>query len=238
VIPTEDIVKMLESFDRHDLIFLFLGSLISRSNNPQVHFKYIEAAVKLNNTREICRLVLESNVYDPIQVKELLKNSKDIDPKPLIFLCDKHGFIEQLVKHFYEQKMNHYIEIYIFNINNKAAPTVLGTLIDLGCHETYIQEILTKVKNCSIDEIIQSFESRDKLLLLQNFLEAKSTTGDQSAVVHNALAKIYIDTNKNPQEYLEKNEFYESKVIEKYCQEKHPELSSIAFRKGKSTIGS
>lgn len=61
------------------------------------------------------------------------------DPRPLIFLCDIHGFVDELTRYLYKNNFNKYIEIYIFKVNTNATPVVLGTLIDLECDETYIK---------------------------------------------------------------------------------------------------
>jgi len=58
------------------------------------------------------------------------------DPRPLIYLCDMHGFIEELTKYLHSNKQKKFIEIYLFKVNNQATPKVLGTLIDLD-DETY-----------------------------------------------------------------------------------------------------
>lgn len=55
------------------------------------------------------------------------------DPKPLICLCDIHGLIDELVKYLYKNNLLKFIEVYLFKVNNAAAPAVFGTLIDLEC---------------------------------------------------------------------------------------------------------
>lgn len=78
-------------------------------------------------------------MYDPVKVKDFLKEMKLGDPKPLIFLCDIHGFVEELTNYLYTNEFNRYIEIYLFKVNPAATPKVLGTLIDLECDENYIK---------------------------------------------------------------------------------------------------
>lgn len=38
-----------------------------------------------------------------------------------------------------------------------------------------------------------------------------------NSAIHNAMAKIKIDTNQNPQQFLATNQFYDPKVIGKFC---------------------
>jgi len=49
--------------------------------------------------------------------------------------------------------------------------------------------------------------------------------------VHNALAKIKIDTNQDPENYLLHNQFYDPKVIGKFCEERDPHLAVIAYKR-------
>lgn len=89
---------MFESFGAFDGIFYFLGSILTIVEDNDVTFKYIEAAVKLNNTKEVERVIRETTFYDPEKVKNFLKDQK-LDPKPLIYLCDKHGYLEELTRY-------------------------------------------------------------------------------------------------------------------------------------------
>jgi clathrin heavy chain len=41
-------------------------------------------------------------------------------------------------------------------------------------------------------------ESRNKLRVIQTWLEDRAREGNQEAAIHTALAKIYIDINKDP----------------------------------------
>jgi clathrin heavy chain len=48
---------------------------------------------------------------------------------------------------------------------------------------------------CPIEPTIEEFEKRNKLRALENWLEARVAEGNQTAAIHNALAKIKIDTS-------------------------------------------
>ena len=56
-------------------------------------------------------------MYDPVRVKDFLKEMKLGDPKPLLFVCDIFGFVEELTKYLYAHEYNKYIEVYLFKIN-------------------------------------------------------------------------------------------------------------------------
>ena len=103
--------------------------------------------------------------------------------------------------------------------NPKAIPVVLGTLIDLECDENYIKQILKTVRtNAPMDELVNEFERRSKLNILENWLEERVQENIQIPAIHNAMAKIKIDTNQNPQQFLASNQFYDPKVIGKFCE--------------------
>ena len=55
--------------------------------------------------------------YDPVKVKEFLKDMKLADPKPLIRLCDIHGYIDELTSYLYRNNLIKYIEIFLFKVN-------------------------------------------------------------------------------------------------------------------------
>ena len=59
------------------------------NNLKEVYFKYIESAVKVNQLKEVERVVRDKKeCYDPVRVKDFLKQIKLADPIPLLVLCD------------------------------------------------------------------------------------------------------------------------------------------------------
>lgn len=50
--------------------------------------------------------------------------------------------------------------------------------------------------------------------------------------MHNAIAKIYIDANKNSEHFLNTNPFYDSAVVGKYCEKRDPNLAMVAYARG------
>ena len=57
-------------------LFYFLGSIVNFSQDSEVHFKYIQAACKTGQIKEVERICRESNCYDPERVKNFLKVSR------------------------------------------------------------------------------------------------------------------------------------------------------------------
>lgn len=131
---------MFESVGSFDGIYLFLSGIINTIEDKDIYFKYIEASTKCNQLRVVESIIKDKkDSYDAVQVKDFLKELKLPDPKPLIFLCDIHGFVDELTKYLYKNNFNKFIEIYLFKVNPKATPVVIGTLIDLECDENYIK---------------------------------------------------------------------------------------------------
>lgn len=45
------------------------------------------------------------------------------------------------------------------------------------------------------------------------------------------MAKIKIDTNQNPQQFLLNNKFYDAKVVGRFCEDRDPHLAVLAYRR-------
>lgn len=226
-------IKIFESVGAFDGIYLFLGAIINTTEDKDIYYTYIEAATKCNQLRVVESIIKDkTDCYDPVKVKDFLKEMKLPDPKPLIFLCDIHGFVDELTKYLFKNNFNKYIEIYLFKVNPNATPQVLGTLIDLECEENYIKQILYTLRgNCPIEPLIEEFDKRNKVRIIENWLDSRVAEGNQIPAVHNALAKIKIDTNQDPENYLLHNQFYDPKVIGKFCEERDPHLAVIAYKR-------
>ncbi|KAI7457103.1 clathrin heavy chain, partial [Hortaea werneckii] len=60
--------------------------------------------------------------------------------------------------------------------------------------------------------------------------------GNQQQAVYNALAKIYIDSNNNPEKFLQENDMYDTLQVGKYCEKRDPNLAFIAYSKGQNDL--
>ncbi|SBT48654.1 clathrin heavy chain, putative [Plasmodium ovale wallikeri] len=210
----------------------------SNLNIEDVHyimFKYIEACVKINNIQELDRICKDKNVrYNPEQVKNFLKECKLSDPRPLIYVCDIHNYIEELAEYLYKNSLLKYIEVYVIKVNPSNAHKVIGVLLDLDASEDFLLNILNNIKNISnIGNLIEIAEKRNRLKLLLPWLESRSNEGYENIELHNALAKIYIDLNKDPENFLKNNNFYDKKMIGKYCEDLDPHLAYTAYEMSK-----
>jgi clathrin heavy chain len=51
---------------------------------------------------------------------------------------------------------------------------------------------------CPIEELVEEFEEKGRLRMLQSWLESRSDERIQDVALHNALGKIYVDINQDP----------------------------------------
>ncbi|KIM86720.1 hypothetical protein PILCRDRAFT_4614 [Piloderma croceum F 1598] len=96
-----------------------------------------------------------------------------------------------------------------------------------------IKGLLASVtSNFPIDELVHEVEQRNRLKLILPWLEDRVQSGSQDPAVFNAMAKIYIDSNSNPEAFLKENNLYEPLVVGKFCEARDPYLAYIAYAKG------
>ncbi|KAK4337243.1 hypothetical protein RND71_043548 [Anisodus tanguticus] len=233
-LTTSALIELFESFKSYEGLFYFLGSIVNFSQDAEVHFKYIQAACKTGQIKEVERICRESNCYNPERVKNFLKETKLADQLPLIIVCDRFDFVHDLVLYLYRNSLQKYIEIYVQKVNPSRLPVVVGGLLDVDCAEDVIKQLIMVVKGqFSTDELVEEVEKRNRLKLLQSWLEMRIHEGCVEPATHNAITKIYIDANNNAERFLKENQFYDSKVVGKYCEKRDPHLACIAYERGK-----
>ncbi|KAF8931855.1 hypothetical protein BGZ58_007377 [Dissophora ornata] len=231
------LIELFESYKTFEGLYHYLGSVVNLSQDPEVIYKYIEAACKTGQIKEVERVCRESNYYNPEKVKNFLKDAKLSDQLPLIIVCDRFDFVHDLVLYLYQNNLFKYIETYVQKVNPARTPAVIGALLDVGCDENAIKGLLMSVRgDMPIAELVDQTEKRNRLKLLLPWLEVKVNEGSQDPEVYNAIAKIYIDSNNNPEPFLRNNAFYDSRTIGKYCEKRDPYLAFIAYERGQCDI--
>ena len=235
--PT-NIIDLLEKYRTAEGLYYYLGGIVNVSEDKDVHFKYIQAATTMGQLNEVERICRESNHYDPEKVKNFLKEAHLSEQLPLIIVCDRFNFIHDLVLFLYQNQQFKSIEVYVQRVNPSRVPAVVGGLLDVDCEESIIKELLASVspESIPIEELVQEVESRNRLKLLLPFLESTLAAGNQQQAVYNALAKIYIDSNNNPEKFLKENDLYDSLTVGKYCEKRDPSLACIAYTKGQNDL--
>jgi len=214
-------------------LYFYLGSIVNFSQDPEVHFKYIEASCKTGQLKEVERVTRESEYYPAERTKDFLKEAKLADPRPLINVCDRYDYVEELTQYLYKNNMIKYIEVYVQKVNPARTPKVVGALLDHDCAEDIVKKLVMTVgPYCPCEQLVEECETRNRLKLVLPWLEARYNEGNQDSHLHDALAKIYIDTGRDPEKFLETNRYYDSRVIGRYCEKRDPHLSVLAYKRG------
>lgn len=117
-LTTKALIDLFEGFKSYEGLFYFLGSIVNFSQDQEVHFKYIQAACKTGQIKEVERICRESNCYNAERVKNFLKEAKLTDQLPLIIVCDRFDFVHDLVLYLYRNSLQKYIEIYVQKVFN------------------------------------------------------------------------------------------------------------------------
>jgi len=230
---SEALVEVFEQNKATEGLYYYLGSIVNFSEDSFVHFKYIQSSCMLGQFKEAERVCRDSNVYVPEEVKDYLMGSKLPDPRPLIHVCDRFDFVDELTDYLYLNSLLQYIEVYVTKVSPTKTPQVIGKLFDLGANEDFIKRILMAVGTaCPVDDLVEIAETRNRLRLLQPWLEARVATGSTEPGTHNALGKIYITLNRDPKAFLTNNMFYDPKVLGPYCEALDPQLAFTAYKKG------
>jgi len=228
-----ELIQVFEQNKGIEGLYYYLGAIVNFSEDAFVHFKYIQSSCMLGQFKEAERVCRDSNIYEPEEVKAYLKGAKLPDPRPLIHVCDRHDFVDELTEYLYLNSLLQYIEVYVTKVSPQKTPIVIGKLFDLGANEDFIKRILMAVGTaCPVDELVEIAETRNRLRLLQPWLEARVATGSTEPGTHNALGKIYITLNRDPKSFLLNNMFYDPKVLGPYCESLDPQLAFIAYKKG------
>ncbi|KAL5985732.1 hypothetical protein ACLOJK_027719 [Asimina triloba] len=197
----ESCIKLFERFKSYERLYFFLGSYLSSSKDPDIHFKYTEAASKTGQIKEVERVTRESNFYDPEKTKNFFMEAKLPDARPLI------------------------------NVNPGNAPLVVGKLLDDECPEDFIKGLILSVRSLlPVEPLVEECEKRNRLRLLTQFLEHLVNEGSQDVHAHNALGKIIIDSNNNPEHFLTTNPYYDSRVVVLTT------LAVVAYRRGQYVV--
>lgn len=232
------IIDLLEKYRTAEGLYFYLGGIVNITEDEDVTFKYIEAATAMGQLQEVERICRESNSLNPEKVKNFLKEANLTEQLPLIIICDRFNFVHDLVLYLYKNQQFKSIEVYVQRVNPARTPGVIGGLLDVDCDESIIKNLLGSVSPMSIpiDELVQEVESRNRLKLLLPFLEATLASGNQQQAVFNALAKIYIDSNNDPEKFLKENSQYDTLSVGKYCEKRDPNLAFIAYSKGQNDL--
>ncbi|OBA27121.1 clathrin heavy chain [Hanseniaspora valbyensis NRRL Y-1626] len=236
LIGSTTLIKFYEEYNSDEGLYYFLSSIVNLTEDPEVVFKYIQAAANSGNVKEVERIVRENTIYDGEKVKNFLKAANLEDQLPLAIVCDKFNFTHELILYLYKKQNFKFIEIYVQQVNPSRTPQVVAALLDVDCDEKTIQALIKTVASTGlvpIGELCEEVGKRNKLRLLLPFLEDLINSGaSNDQVIYNTLAKIYIDSNNAPEQFLKENNQYDCADVGRYCEKRDPYLAYIAYEKG------
>ena len=232
-IGAERLMEVFSGVKQQNALFFYLQSIVGFSEDPEVHFKFIEAACTLGQYAEAERVTRESNVYDPDRVKTFLMESRPKDPRPLINVCDRFGFVDEMIKFMVKNRQLKFVEGYVQRVNPLQCPATVGALLDLDQSEEFIQNLIMSVKNTVPAEgLVDEVETRGKLKMLLPYLESRVGDGSTDVGVHSGIAKVYVESNINPEHFLSTNPYYDSRVVGRFCEKRDPYLAFVAYKRG------
>ncbi|CAJ0640965.1 541_t:CDS:10 [Entrophospora sp. SA101] len=207
-----NLIQLFESLKSCENLYYYLGSIVNISTDPDVHFKYIQATVKTEQNKEEVKLQ---------------------DQLPLIIVCDRFDYVHDLVLYLYQQNLTKYIEVYVQKINSARTPAVVGGLLDVDCDENTIKNLLMSVTGTVL--IINLFKKLKKEIVLNCYYHGWSYMLKKEIKIlnfYNALAKIRIDNNVDPEKFLREDTHYDSMVVGKYCEKRDSHLAFVAYQRG------
>lgn len=229
------LISIFDEFKCVEGLFFYLSSIVITTQNPEVVFRYIQVTIKMNQYNDLEKILKENNIYNGEKVKNYLKEVKLDNQLPLIIVCDRYNFVNDLILYLYRNQNFDSIQLYIKSINSSNTPIVIGCLLDVDCDESLIKKLLFSVLGLvSVKSLVDEFEKRNRLKILLPFLEKSLELGKDDKEIYNTLAKIYIDSNNSPEKYLKENDFYDTNVIGVYCKKRDPYLAYLCFSKGKN----
>lgn len=238
LLGSDKLVKLFEDFKATQGLYVYLSDLVNKTTDPAMVFKFIQAAVKLVQLKEVERVCRENEVYNPVEVKEFLLQQNLKDPRPLIYVCDRHGFVDELTAYLYNNQLVVFIEAYVQRMNPKATPQVVAALMDLNAQDEQIKTLLSKVRPPADDpeftkKLVDVCEKRgsNHLKLLRSWLEEREHEGSQDKHVHNGLAKIYVEIGNNAAAFLSSNQYYDSAEVGKFCETRDPFLAFVVYKR-------
>ncbi|KAJ2160687.1 Clathrin heavy chain [Coemansia sp. RSA 552] len=229
----QNIIEMFETQGCSEGLYYYLGSVVNVTEDPAVVFKYIQAAVGTGQLKEVERIARDNNHYDGEKVKNYLKEAGLADQLPLIIVCDRYDYVHDLVLYLYSNGLAKYIEVYVQQVNPGRLPQVVGALLDVDCDEQVIRSLIGATPGqFDVGALVDEVEKRNRLKILHRWLEARASEGSQDAGVYNALAKIYIDSNYEPERFLAQNKLYDARVVGEYSEKRDPSLAFLAYSQG------
>jgi clathrin heavy chain len=214
-------------------IYFFLAQVVNTCEDPDIHFRYVEAAAKLGNFQEVERMCSDSQFIPAERVRDYLMQQDLADRIPLIVLCNRFGFIEDLTQFLFTKNATRELETYVQKFNPAMAGRVIGALIDIEAPNDYITKLLNSVQHTArIDDLIVQTMKRERLKLLEQILYSRAQAGSMDAATNNGIVLLAVLSNRNGERALRENQYYDPKFVGDILAKRDAHLACIAYAKG------
>lgn len=239
---TQRLIQLFEEAKSVRGLYFFLQGFVQHTSDPEVVMKFVEAASNAGaqGWREIEAICRDHKHYDPVQMKEYLlqKEASRADPRPLIQVCDRFQFYDDLVNFLIQNNRENLIETLVQRKNQGAAPQIVGILIDVGQSDEFVKRVIAGVRIDDekhpdwIERMTDVLEKRNRLRIFRQWLEERQNEGSTDPKVYTALAKLYVDSG-NARHFLETNNLYDPISVGAFCASRDPSLAVVVYRRGK-----
>ena len=118
-------------------------NFVNTCEDPNIHFRYIEAACELGHWEEVERLCKESQHLPVERLRDYFMQQDFPNRTPLLVLCNRFEFIEDLTKFLYKKGCTLELETYVQSLDPGMAGRVKGALINIEAPTEYIEKLLT-----------------------------------------------------------------------------------------------
>ena len=200
---------------------------------PDHHQKYIEAAAKTGQIKEVERITRESEHYDPEKAKVFLMEAKLPDARPLINVCDRFDMVDDLTTFLYQNKMLRYIEGYVQKVNPSNTPVVVGALLDLECDEDFVQNLILSVRSLlPVGPLVEEVSKRNRLKMLTLFLENLVAEGSTNSGGPQRFGHDPHRLQHQPRALPDHQRVLRLQGCGKYCEKRDPNLACVAYKRG------
>ncbi|CCW60031.1 unnamed protein product [Phytomonas sp. EM1] len=230
---SRDLINFFLEKGLFEILYYYLGAIVPYTKDPEVHFRYIEAAAEMGQIQELERMTRESPCYEPERTKSYLKAKGLTNVWPFINVCDAHDMVNEMVHYLVDTGNESCIEQYVMRRSPGKTPQVVQALIECHKSEDYIKSVLSAAgAMCPIQELVDVAENTGRMSLIREWVQDRCSEKKTDAALFNALGKIYVDSGENPEAFLLENEYYDPMVLGKYCENTDPNLAYIAYMRG------
>eukprot|EP00764_Aduncisulcus_paluster_P010279 gnl/Carplike_NY0171/353_a491_1596.p1 GENE.gnl/Carplike_NY0171/353_a491_1596~~gnl/Carplike_NY0171/353_a491_1596.p1 ORF type:complete len:1732 (+),score=681.12 gnl/Carplike_NY0171/353_a491_1596:3-5198(+) len=230
------VVSLLDEFRSHEGVFLFLHQVISEVDDPDMHFRYVEAGVKTGNAGALDGFLRTSEHLDAQRTLTFLKNEQLDDVKPLIVLCDRFDYIDELISHLLAHNLERAIEAYALKFNPAKIPDVVGALIDHEADDDLVTRLIQEGRNAvDISLLCDECEKRNKLSVLRAMLETRVSEGACDIETHTARVKVLVLAGDvGAEEAIVTADALDFRGVGEFCAPRDPHLAFVAFSRAGS----